>query len=180
MLSLILRRVFYMYGIKIMFFKNRFLKRYILEHLYGYYSRPRRVGWAGGAFFIVRKDVFAGEVFFDDKLFLFNEDVDFNLEVTKKGWEVWAYNDTKIVHLWHKSCCRDPARVLLESYRSDLYYYKKHFGTGTRVIVKIILLAAILERLAILNILRIFTRKDQLIGKINAHLAAWKLVKKYK
>lgn len=49
-------------------------------------TEPRDVGWLSGACFMVRRDVFDAVGGFDERYFMYFEDVDLGYRVTKAGW----------------------------------------------------------------------------------------------
>lgn len=70
------------------------------EHLYLDKDNgiPREVDWVSGAAMLVRLPVVPEEVFFDERFFLYFEDVDFCAQVWKKGYKVIYYPQPTFVH----------------------------------------------------------------------------------
>jgi hypothetical protein len=97
-------------------------------------SRERSVDWVSGACLLTRRDVLETISGFDENFFLYSEDVDLCARVRSTGALVLFTPEVEIVHLLGRSARKDRTRSLLESQRSRLYFYGKHYG-GARVMV---------------------------------------------
>jgi GT2 family glycosyltransferase len=62
-------------------------------------STPRRVGWAVGCAVVGRTDTLARLGPFDDRIFLYGEDLDLGLRAREIGIETWFWPTTRVVHL---------------------------------------------------------------------------------
>jgi len=58
----------------------------------------KEVDWALGACFLVRKKCLENKIIFDERYFLYFEDVDFCLHLWKRGWKVVYYPDAEVIH----------------------------------------------------------------------------------
>jgi GT2 family glycosyltransferase len=96
------------------------------------YSREHRVDWVSGACLLTRRDLLETVSGFDENFFMYSEDVDLCLRIRALGAEVLFTPDVEVVHLKGRSAARNRERVLFESHRSRLYFYRKHYG-GLRV-----------------------------------------------
>lgn len=65
----------------------------------GQYEKIQETHFATGAAMLVRKEVFEQIGFFDDKLFLYFEDVEFCQRAKAAGWKIMFVPDSKV---WHK------------------------------------------------------------------------------
>lgn len=70
------------------------LSRYPAEEL----PSLKVVDWASGAFFAVRADVYAKVSGFDEKYFMYVEDVDICKRISSSGVLINYFNDIKIIH----------------------------------------------------------------------------------
>lgn len=80
-------------------FGLRELKRYDMKDCDA--SRPLKCEWVVGACMLIRKKVWDIVGGFDARYFLYYEDIDLCREVSARGYEVWYYPDTRIIH-YHK------------------------------------------------------------------------------
>lgn len=61
-------------------------------------ANPRKIDWALGACFLIRKKVLDAVGLFDERFFLFFEDTDLCRRFWNKGWEVWCLPQAKMIH----------------------------------------------------------------------------------
>jgi N-acetylglucosaminyl-diphospho-decaprenol L-rhamnosyltransferase len=61
-------------------------------------QRPRRVGWAVGCALVARTSVFRALGPFDERIFLFGEDLDLCLHAAESGVETWFWPTARVVH----------------------------------------------------------------------------------
>jgi GT2 family glycosyltransferase len=89
-------------------------------------ARERTVDWVSGACLLVRREAAAAAGFFDERYFLYEEDVDFCAALRSLGGKVLFTPRTTIVHL--RGASRRTAAVRAESAydRSHLAFYEKH------------------------------------------------------
>ena len=80
-------------------FGLRELKRYDMKESDG--SVPTSCDWVVGACMLIRKKIWDMVGGFDVRYFLYYEDIDICREVSARGYEVWYYPDTHIIH-YHK------------------------------------------------------------------------------
>lgn len=116
-----------------------FLRDWDREH-------ARRVDVVPGAAFVVRKDVFERVGGFDEEFFLYFEETDFCRRV--KQLEIGVYLDpkVKVVHLGGKSTSQNRRRKNIFA-QSRFYYFKKHFGLFSAIVVHIMTMHNPLRRL---------------------------------
>jgi GT2 family glycosyltransferase len=91
-------------------------------------SREREVDWVSGACLLTRRDVLETISGFDENFFLYSEDVDLCARIRSTGASVLFTPDVEIVHLLGRSARKERDLTLLESQRSRLYFYAKHYG----------------------------------------------------
>jgi GT2 family glycosyltransferase len=63
-----------------------------------HYDRPQRVDLAIGAALAIRRDVLAEIGPFDERFFLYHEEVDFAKRAAAAGWETWFVPSSEAVH----------------------------------------------------------------------------------
>jgi glycosyltransferase involved in cell wall biosynthesis/GT2 family glycosyltransferase len=61
--------------------------------------QPRRIGWAVGCCLVARTDVLRRLGPFDDRIFLFAEDLDLGMRAAERGVETWFRPDARVLHL---------------------------------------------------------------------------------
>lgn len=70
-------------------------------------SRPRRVGWAIGAAVVARTETLRRLGPFDERIFLYAEDLDLGLRAAEHGVESWFWPSARVVH--HRAHSTGPA-----------------------------------------------------------------------
>jgi GT2 family glycosyltransferase len=95
-----------------------------------------------GAFFLVRKSVFEQLGGFDERFFVYLEDLDFSYRAAKAGWRSYFLASACIFHHGGGTSHQIKARRLFFSLRSRLLYGFKHFslpgGAGSAVVCLLI------------------------------------------
>lgn len=90
-----------------------------------------------GASILMRRQVFFDIGEFDPNIFMFMEDDDICFKSREHGYKNVVLNKAKIVHLQGKSITESKERKKLY-YRSQDYFWQKHYGTTLTLIMKII------------------------------------------
>jgi GT2 family glycosyltransferase len=80
-----------------------------------------------GAFFFMRRRVFEVLKGFDDRFFVYLEDLDFSLRARQAGWGTFYLADAQAFHKGGGSSQQVKAKRLFYSLRSRLLYSLKHF-----------------------------------------------------
>ena len=87
----------------------------------------KEVGWVTGACLFIRADLFNAIGGFDRRFFMYFEDIDLCMEARKRGFKVYFYPKTKIVHLLGKSLTKNLERKKIY-WTSQKKFYQKHYG----------------------------------------------------
>lgn len=108
-----------------------------LGHFMNYWDhdQTRKVDHVIGAFFLVRRQLFDILGGFDERFFLYLEDLDFSYRASKAGWESIYLADVQAHHSGGGVSRQVKARRLFYSLRSNLVYSFKHFSWAEWVIV---------------------------------------------
>jgi GT2 family glycosyltransferase len=94
------------------------------------HGESRRVDQLMGACLLMRRDLFAALNGFDERFFLYYEDVDLALRARSRGCGSWFEARGTITHRGGGSSRRVKARRLCLSLASRLAYARKHFTTA--------------------------------------------------
>jgi hypothetical protein len=104
------------------------------------HRESREVDQVTGAFFLVRRNVFAELKGFDERFFMYFEDLDFAYRARQAGWKSYYKADVQSFHLGGGASNQVKARRLTYVLNSRVLYVAKHFSTST---AKVILLASL-------------------------------------
>ncbi|WP_434438734.1 glycosyltransferase family 2 protein [Lentzea sp. E54] len=82
----------------------------------------RTAGWLSGSCFLMRREAFDSVSGFDEKYFMYFEDVDLGERVGKAGWQNVYVPDAEVTHIGGHSTARSSDRMLREHHRSAYRY----------------------------------------------------------
>ena len=113
-----------------MFGLNRFFPRYFLRHflLPEELLESREVDQVIGAFFLVRRELFDRLSGFDERFFVYFEEVDLSLRMKQEGYVSYFLSDVNAMHIGRVSSGQVSFMALYYSLSSRLKYAMKHFG----------------------------------------------------
>ncbi|MCH8156568.1 MAG: glycosyltransferase family 2 protein [Nitrospinae bacterium] len=101
---------------------------------------PREVEAVGGSCFIVRRTLMETVGLLDANHFLYNEEDDFCRRARGAGGKICYYPETSVKHLLgqstHQSDIRE--RVIIETYKSNLYFYSKYYSCGWNIVLRLL------------------------------------------
>jgi GT2 family glycosyltransferase len=81
-----------------------------------------------GAAMLFRRQVYEEIGGFDERFFMYGEDLDFCKRIFDKGWVVVYVSNAKIIHFGGQSSKKRRAQSLRNFYEAMWIYYKKHFS----------------------------------------------------
>jgi GT2 family glycosyltransferase len=97
---------------------------------------PCPVDWVPGAFTIIRRELLERSEYFDERFFLYYEEVDLCRRIKDAGYSIWYWPDIVVTHIGGESA-RTVTNLTLSTagknlslwrMRSQLIYYRKHHG----------------------------------------------------
>ena len=91
-----------------------------------------------GCCFVTRRELFEEVGLLDEKYFLYNEEDDFCRRAREQGKRICFFPETSVLHLLGKSTHQPEHRekVILEAYKSNLYFYSKYYSCGWNFILR--------------------------------------------
>ncbi|MBI5122416.1 glycosyltransferase family 2 protein [Candidatus Roizmanbacteria bacterium] len=105
------------------------------------------VDWVKGGLLMIRKDVFRRLGGFDEKIFMYTEDMELCYRARMLSYCVLFYPDVMVIHAEHGSANRSFA--IINIYRGLLYFYKKHRSYLEYAILKTLLVIKALVAISI-------------------------------
>ncbi|MEW5868446.1 MAG: glycosyltransferase family 2 protein [Chloroflexota bacterium] len=109
-------------------------------------SLARPVDILKGACILLRRAALQGEKLFDERFFMYSEEVDLCLRLRQAGWQIHWLPTVSLVHYGGQSTQQIPEQMFLELYRNKVKFFRKHYGDGTAWIYKTLLFLAALPR----------------------------------
>ena len=111
-----------------------------------------QVDWVSGAAFMCKRADFTELGGFDEKIFMYMEEIDLHYRARKKGMNVWFTPDAQIVHLG--SASSNKRYPIFQVYRGFLYLYSKHHSRQSLYVVQSILWVKAALVIALARLLR--------------------------
>ncbi|MNJ45436.1 N-acetylglucosaminyl-diphospho-decaprenol L-rhamnosyltransferase [compost metagenome] len=99
------------------------------------HNEDRSVDHVIGAFYFVRRSVFEALNGFDERFFLYLEDLDLSKRIKNAGWRIEFLSAGKAFHKGGGTSDKIKARRLFYSLRSRILYAYKHFGSVSGTII---------------------------------------------
>lgn len=117
--------------------KNNF--GFIPKHLWQS-NHPLKVDWVSGAALMIRKNIFEKIHGFDENFFMYFEDEDLCWRVKDLGHNIYYLGNITIIHLGGQSFEHNEIKPLQKKffYKSQDYFFKKHYGSLTEAALKIL------------------------------------------
>lgn len=98
----------------------------------------KEVDWVSGGFMMVKKSVFDMIHGFDEKIFMYIEDMELCYRVKKAGYSVVFYPKCQVIHKGQGASSRQFA--IIHIYQGLEYFYKKHKSPREYVVLKWLLI----------------------------------------
>jgi GT2 family glycosyltransferase len=98
----------------------------------------RKVDNVIGAFFFVRRKLFVELGGFDERFFMYFEDIDFARRAAEAGWVSWYLAEAVAVHRGGGTSEQVKAHRLFYSLRSRIFYAFKHFPRNQAWLVTVL------------------------------------------
>ena len=102
--------------------------------------RARDADWVSGAFFLVRREAFQEIGGFDERYFMYVEDVDLCWRLRQAGWTVRYEPGAEVVHQQGLSTSRHPYRMLAAHHRSMWRFARQTASGPERALLPIVAL----------------------------------------
>ena len=142
-----LTSLFKLFGLATLFPHSEIFSKYYLGHLNE--NKNHEVDVLAGAFMMLRKEVIKTIGSFDEKFFMYGEDIDLSYRIQKSGYKNFYLADTEIIHFKGESTRRGSLNYVLMFYKAMSIFVKKHYGGSKAGVFNIALHIAIWIRATI-------------------------------
>jgi GT2 family glycosyltransferase len=115
---------YYFSGLSRLFPKSKRFGRYNLTYMDE--NETAQVDVVSGSFMFMKLEFFRVIGGFDERFFMYGEDIDLCFRVRQQGYEVWYYPVVQIVHLKGKSSAKRQIRSRFYFYEAMVIYSRKH------------------------------------------------------
>jgi N-acetylglucosaminyl-diphospho-decaprenol L-rhamnosyltransferase len=100
--------------------------------------RSRDADWVSGAVFLVKRKAFDQVGGFDERYFMFVEDVDLCWRLRKAGWRIRYVAEAEVVHQQGLSTARHPYLMLVEHHRSMWRFARQTASGADRALLPVV------------------------------------------
>ncbi len=121
-----LTSLYKLFGLGLLFPNSKIFNRYHLGHLEN--NRDHEADVLAGAFLMVRRDVLDKIGLFDEKFFMYGEDVDLSYRIQKAGYRNYYFSGTTIIHFKGESTKRGSLNYVRMFYNAMSIFVHKHYG----------------------------------------------------
>jgi hypothetical protein len=101
-------------------------------------NKIKEVDWVSGACILTKKEYFEKVGGFDEKIFMYMEEIDLLHRAKKEGFRIFFYPEAQFIHLGGQSS-GGRTFPILQVYRGLIYFYKKHYSRLSLFILVIML-----------------------------------------
>lgn len=102
-------------------------------------EKSQPVDWLMGAAFVARNEVFRKIDCFDEKIFMYMEEVEWFYRARKAGFKAYFLKESEIIHLGRGSSKTGKKDPIINIYRGIIYFYKKHKTIPEQIILLFLL-----------------------------------------
>ena len=113
--------------------RNRFTRHY--RQLDVDAAQPRDVDWASGAMLFLRRSALTSVGGWDERYFMYMEDVDLCWRLRRLGWRVAYEPGGRAIHVQGASTARTPYRMIAEHHRSAFRFAERRWRGPRRLLL---------------------------------------------
>jgi len=131
-------------GLTALFPTSTLFARYYLGHLD--HRQNQEVDVLAGAFMLVKKSVLDLTGGFDERFFMYGEDVDLSYRIQKAGLKNIYFSETTLIHFKGESTKRQSLHYVRLFYGAMGLFVKKHYKPGVALFYNLLIQLAILTK----------------------------------
>ncbi|BCW99199.1 MAG: glycosyl transferase [Armatimonadota bacterium] len=98
----------------------------------------RQVDWVSGSAMLIREEAVRELGGFDERYYMYVEDVDLCWRARQAGWEVWFCADAEVTHKKARASDLMPNRMIYHHHRSMYIFYRTHYRPRAGVLERVI------------------------------------------
>jgi GT2 family glycosyltransferase len=120
--------LFKLTGLSKVFPRHPLIARYNMTYLSD--DETAEVDSVMGAYMLVRAEALAQAGLYDERFFMYGEDLDLAFRIKARGWRVFYYPAVTVLHHKGASSRKQSERSIREFYRAMRVFYRKHYAQG--------------------------------------------------
>jgi len=104
------------------------------------FSEPAEVEHLNGSCITVRDETAKQVGLLDEDYFLIFEEADWCYRIRKAGWKIYYFPKASIIHYWGQSSNLLVDRGLINTYKSQRIFFRKHYGRFSALVLTLIVI----------------------------------------
>jgi N-acetylglucosaminyl-diphospho-decaprenol L-rhamnosyltransferase len=136
--------LFKLSGLSKLFPRSKLVARYNLTFLDD--DQTAEVDSVMGAFMLVRAQALEQAGLYDERFFMYGEDLDLAFRVKERGWKVFYHPAVEVLHHKGASSRKQSDRSIREFYRAMHIFYRKHYANRYNGLINAVVSAGITLR----------------------------------
>jgi len=125
-------------------------------------DEPGEVPVLSGSFMFFRTEILKETGGFDERFFMYGEDIDLCYRIRRSGWKIHYVPDTSIIHYKGESSKQDNMNYVRHFNRSLYLFFDKHYSSRYSSFFRAIVFVAILIR-SFISVISVFVHKYRFI-----------------
>lgn len=114
---------------------NKIIGRYLMS--YWDHNDRREVNCLSGACIMARRDVLKALDYFDERFFMFGEDVDLCYRIKRSGWQIWYLPEAEIIHYGGGSSKGIAEAAAIYDRTAISIFFRKYHGASKAIAYRI-------------------------------------------
>ena len=124
-----------------LFPNNRFVRGYLMTD--NPHDRTMDVDWLSGSALMVRRETLDQIGVFDERFFMYCEDVDLCKRAKGANWRVVYYPEVEVSHRIGAASDKNPIEMIKQHHRSMLLYFLKHNSRSPKILLTPLVMIAL-------------------------------------
>lgn len=124
-----------------LFPKNRFVRSYLMTD--SPHDSVMDVDWLSGSALVVRREMLDRIGGFDERFFMYCEDVDLAKRAHDAGWRVVYYPEVEVYHRIGAASDKNPVDMIKQHHRSMLLYFLKYNARSPKILLTPLVMIAL-------------------------------------
>jgi len=122
----------------------------------------RKVDWLSGAFMLIKKEVFERIGGFDEGFFMYSEDADICLRLSRAGFKNYYFNQYSIRHDDGAIASSNKALRNSQIWRSRRLYFLKNYSLTHALLESYLFFLGVINRLLVFSLIAVFKFKNRI------------------
>ena len=118
-----------------------------------YYLNPREVGWVGGTFMMIKKEVLEKVGLLSPDYFMYVEDVDFCYRALNKGFKIMIDPGIEVRHISGASSKNPKFYQWKNEFSNLILFYRKNLGVFPSLVLKLLIYISVFLRMVVYALL---------------------------